>query len=396
MVKIVILTQYFPPEIGAAQVRLESFAQALLRQGHEVVVVAGMPNYPTGRIFAEYRKKVFVKERYKGLKVYRSWLLSAKEIGIARLLSYISYAVSSLRFAFQTARNADYIFVETPPPVLGLSAFLVSRIRGVPFILNIADLWPEWPVRAGMLKNKAMILFIDILVNFLYKRAAYITVVTKNMKGELVNKRKISPEKILWLPNGVDMNIFKPVKPSTKEKKVFLYAGNHGIYNWPVVIVQAAAILKNREDIHFLLVGDGSQKDEVIRYARDESLTNVSFLDPVPLEEVPKFFAAAYASLVTYKKGFPSRPAKLFPALASAMPVVYSGEGEGAALVRERRCGIVVDPEEPLALADAICLLADDEMLAIELGENGLKLARSEYSWDSIVENWVKELAHKN
>jgi glycosyltransferase involved in cell wall biosynthesis len=169
-----ILTQYFPPEVGAAQTRLFEIAKELKKRGHSVTVVTAMPNYPKGEIFPEYRGKFFLKETISGIEVVRTWIYPAMDKSIIkRLMNYFSFTFTSFLGLMRTSKP-DYIFVESPPLFLGIAGYIVSRIRGVPFIFNISDLWPDSVKELGIMNNKLLLSFAEKLELFLYKKARYI------------------------------------------------------------------------------------------------------------------------------------------------------------------------------------------------------------------------------
>lgn len=396
--KLLFITQYYRPEIGATPVRLHAIAKELQRQGHSVRVVTGMPNYPTGHIFEGYRGKLSMFECIDDVEVYRAWLYPARGTGLVRLLNYLSFMGAAFPLLLRVSRGMDFIIAESPPPFPAVTALAVSTLTDIPVILNVADLWPEWPMRAGILTNPAVTRPLAWLSAYLYRSVAFINCVTSGIATELRSRYDVAEGKLLYLPNGVDTSLFTPTGPQVKDgRKLFVYAGNHGIYNWPIVIAQAARLLsRKRSDIKFLLVGDGSQKPEVRRYVERFHVDNIELADSVPLEEVPRIYRTAYAALVTYKSNFLSRPAKLLPAMACGLPIVYSGDGEGADLVRAAGCGIVVPPEDPAALARAVERVSDDYHSAVSMGAIGAQLAQSEYSWSSIVTRWVTELSAKS
>lgn len=395
--KFLFLTQYYVPEVGASQIRLHSVAKALLRQGHSVRVFTGMPSYPTGRVDPSYRRKVWLREDVEGVPVFRTWLIPARELGVHRVLNYASFAASSLLPCLSAASYADVLFAEVPPPTVGITAALISRARRLPLVLNLADLWPDWALSAGILRPGVTSEVLRRVGKFLYRRASFITCVTSGLLADLRSAYDVPENKLLYLPNGVDTNLFPAKGPSFSDGlRFFVYAGNHGVYNWPIVIVQAARLLGDkRPEVRFMLIGDGSQKRDVVSYCQEHGLKNVDLLEPVSLEKVTSYFGQAYAAIVTYKRGFLSRPAKLLPAMASGLPIVYSGEGEGARLVRETGCGLVVPPEDPCALAEAVEWLCDHPSVAREYGLAGARLVHREYSWDALVRSWVEQLSQR-
>ncbi|MDI6841077.1 MAG: glycosyltransferase family 4 protein, partial [bacterium] len=244
--RFLFLTQYFPPEVGAAQLRLYAICKELLKRGHKITVVTGMPNYPKGEIFPEYRGKLYMKEIIESIPVIRTWIYPAthgniiiRKILWKRLLNYFSFTLTSLYGILHTSRP-DYIFVESPPLFLGISGYLGSRFMSAPYIFNVSDLWPDSVEEMGIIKNKILIKLAKKLEAFLYSNAFLINGVTLGIVDSIV-KKGVHSDKVLFLPNGVDVDLFKPLPPvvgaihelslqSLKlfDKKVFIYSGIHG------------------------------------------------------------------------------------------------------------------------------------------------------------------------
>lgn len=402
MKKFLIWTQYYVPEIGATAIRLHSVAKELIRQGYKVYVVTGMPNYPKGKIYSSHRGKFYCHEEVEGVRVYRCWFYPAREVGLRRIFSYLSFVITTFPVFMFLSRKVDFVIAEIPPPTISFAACIASSFTNASLIINAADLWPDWLIRSGLLKPGIVSRLLKLMNSFSFSKADVVNGVTQGIINDIKQNYSIPENKLLFLPNGVDTALFSYQGPNVlssgigEGKKLFVYAGNHGIYNWPIVIAQTAARLqRRRHDIKFLLVGDGSQKRDVIAFCHKHNLTNIEFNAPMPIEEIAKIYGKAYAAISTYKKGFLSRPAKIFPAMACGLPLIYSGEGEGANIVKNAACGIVVPPEDPDELARAVERLADDYEMAKNLGNNGFNLVQREYSWSSIVKSWLADLEAK-
>jgi Glycosyltransferase len=396
--RFLILTQHFPPEVGAAQNRLHAFAKQLQARGHVVRVVTAMPNYPKAEIFPAYRGRRLVREEIDGLPVTRTWIYPATGRNvIKRLLCYWSFALSSLPVCMGEPRP-DFIFVESPPLFLGCTAFICSLLRRVPYILNVSDLWPESARQLGIVRNKGLLWFGERLEHVLYTRAYRITAQTDGIRNHIA--AIVGGAKVMMLYNGVDIAAFKPgivasVPWVDPHEAAFLFAGTFGYQHCWDVILDAAESLRSRPDIVFLLVGDGPEKARLVEQARLRSLDNIRFVEWRPFQEMPALFAACRATVVPLRKGEllkGTRPSKIFPALACESPVILSGEGESARLLLDNRCGIVVPPEDSSAFAAAVVRLADHPEEARELGRRGRVLVEREYGWDTLVASWLREL----
>ena len=400
--KLLILTQYFPPEIGAAPTRLDAMARELTRMGHKVEIVTGMPNYPQGRIFTGYRGNLYRRELRDGITIHRVWLYPTVGSGLGRVLNYLSFSLFAL-FGLFRAEKPDYLFVESPPPTLSCPAYLYSLFRGTPFILNVADLWPDSLVDMGLLHEGMSLNLLSWLERWSYSKAAFVNAVTEGVRDSLLHKKGVPLEKVLFLPNGVDTERHRPRPPDAglknslglAGKKIILYSGTLGRAHGLEHVLEAAKILEAEHDIHFLFLGDGSERPALERQQREMGLRNVSFHDAVPVEQLAPFQSIADSGLVSLRN-LPifegARPSKMFPLLAAGKPLIFCGSGEGAILVRRANAGIVIPPENPQALAAAVPQLLRNSVLVEELGANGRRFVQENHEWGKLVGDWVREL----
>ncbi len=404
--KFLFLTQYFAPEASAAPIRLAAIIRQLRRLGHDVEVVTGMPNYPVGRIFDGYRGKFYTCEIWEGVRVHRVWLYAAVGKGWRRYLNYLTFTLLSF-FGLMRAAKPDCLFVESPPLSLSMPGFFYSRLRNVPFVFYVADLWPD-AVRDNLELDKegVALKFARALELWSYRKADYVCAVTEGILSEL-QSRRVPQRKLLFLPNGVDLEQFAPMPPDDRlrqelglqGKEIVLYAGTHGYAHGVERILQAARVLQERRpECHFVFVGDGSAKPMLIREAKKLGIHNVSFLDPVPPEKVGSLFSIALCGLVSLNESSISqhtRPVKSLTAMSCGRPVVYIGPGEGGRLVKNANAGLVLERGEPDAIADAICRLAGDPVLAASLGRNGRKFVEEYLPWPLLVRRWLHDLTRR-
>ena len=405
--RFLILTQYFPPEIGGAPTRLRCMATALTRMGHEVEVVTGLPNYPLGRFFDGYQNSLYRKEILDGVVLYRLWMYPALGGGLKRVLNYGTFAAASFLGMFR-AKKPDFLFVESPPLSLSVPGYFFSRFWRVPLILNISDLWPDTAVEMGFIpKDGLLARVIGSLERWAYRKAAQVNAVTQGMRNSLLNDKSVPPEKVLFLPNGVDTNLFHPRPPDLslkrrlglQDKKIIIWAGTLGQAHGLQHVLQAAKLLEAHAEIHFLFLGDGTARPSLEQLQLELKLNNVSFLDPVPLDMLPPYFSIAecgLASLCSSPLYEGARPSKVFPVLASGKPLLFVGKGETAKLINESNAGVVVAPENPEALADAVLRLVKNPELVEELGQNGRRLVEGSFQWTQIIEKWLLSLKQVN
>lgn len=400
--RFLILTQYFPPEIGGAQTRLKSFAAELIRRGHEVEIVTAMPNYPRGQFFAGYEKGFYRRDVQDNLTIHRVWLYPAVGSGAKRLLNYGSFTLTCL-YGLWRARKPDYIFVESPPLFLSFPAFLAGMFWRSPFIFNVADLWPDVIVDGGFLKDGFILRCLKHIERWSYRRAAYVNTVTEWILKILREDKMVPETKLLFMPNGVDIHRFQPRSSDEALKKqlglagkqIVLWAGTLGLAHGLENVLKAAILLNGEPDVHFLFVGDGSAREALVRMQENLSLCNVTFHDPVPLDEISSYYSIAFcglASLIDIPVYEGARPSKIFPVLASGKPLIFVGKGEGAEMVRQANAGVVVPPGNPEAVVEAILGLLRNPVAAEELGRNGRRFVEDHLQWSRLVGTWLQSL----
>jgi glycosyltransferase involved in cell wall biosynthesis len=393
-VRFLIITQYYPPEVGAAQLRLAAVARELRRAGHEVEVVTALPNYPSGRFIASDRGRTWRREVIDNVQATRVWLYPAKGTGVRRLASYLSFSATALVAAL-TVRRPDVVFVESPPLFLGATGWLVAKRFRSAFVLNVSDMWPDSVRALGVMRTGPWLRLAEGLEAWLYRHSSAVTAVTEGIRERLIERKGVPRSRVLVLPNGVDTEMLR--LPAAGDEKpqarpFFLFAGNHGYAQGLDVVLDAAKLAR---DIDFVLVGDGSDKARLQERAWAEGITNVQFRPAVPATSIPALYASAtagIASLLRSELMADARPAKLLAIMSCSRPVLYSGEGEGAELVRAADAGIVVRPQDPAALAEAATLLAENPGRAKVMGENGRAYVSRHLSWASLVGAWLDEL----
>ena len=401
--KFLILTQFFAPEIGASQVRLGYTCRELRAAGHEVQIVTGMPHHPAGRIFPGYRGRFYLRDEWEGITVHRVWLYAASGSNLKRLLSYASFVLTSL-FGMARAEKPDYVFVDSPPLFLGVSGWLAAKWWSVPLLFNVADLWPDSVRDLGVMKDGTLVNFAYALERWIYRHSAVVTAVTEGIRDSLLNIKKIPAEKVLFLPNGVDTALFCPSVPDQglkdrlglAGKKIILYAGNHGYAGAVETVLHAAERVRRETSYHFLLVGEGPEKRKLIELAANLGLSNVTFHQQVPLDEVPAFVSISDLAVITLRKSqvmAGARPAKTFVMMAGGKPIVLAAEGEAARLIQSAGAGVVVPPEDHESLANAIHTLLTHPGIAAEMGASGRRYVELNFQWSSLVRNWIAQLS---
>jgi colanic acid biosynthesis glycosyl transferase WcaI len=396
-----VLTQYYPPEIGAPQIRLRSTVSQLRRHGIAVEVLTAVPNYPAGKIFPGYSGVWKVRETIDGVPVTRTWVYAATgKSALVRLANYFSFTLTALVTALLHPRP-DVLFVESQPLSLGLVAVLMKWLRGVPYIYNVPDLQVDVARQMGFMRNQSFLAVALRLENLFLRQSWKVSTVTHRFVQHF-RERGLPQDQLTFLPNGADTDFLKARPPSQalldrwhlRGKKVFLYVGTHAYYHGLDTLIEAAALLRGDPDIVFLMIGDGPERNRLKQMVQDRGLGNVIF-GTSPYEEMDQLYSIAYASIATLRKlevANSMRLSKIFPSLSCAVPVIYSGVGEAAELIQLHQCGFVVPPEDPAALAAAIRALAGDSVVRSTYGQNGRVLVDREYSWAAIVERWLEEI----
>ncbi|MCB2289036.1 glycosyltransferase family 4 protein [Clostridium sp. CS001] len=395
---ILFLTQYCPPEVGAPQNRIFEFSKKLKEFGHEVTILTALPNYPRGEIFEEYKGKRLVLEEIDGIKIVRTNIYATKSKSfIKRLINYLSFTFSAVFQGVKYIRNQDVIITESPPLFLGWSGYVLSKLKKAKFVFNIADLWPESAVKLGVLNNKLFIKMAIWLEEFCYKKASAITCQTQGIVDDIVS-RGFNKSKVHLVTNGVDTELFKKEGRDEEFRKsiginnkfALCYAGIHGIAQGLEVIITVAELVKDKEDIQFVFVGDGSEKQGLINMVKEKKLNNVTFLPLQPKANMPKIVASMDAAIIPLKRlqlfeG--ALPSKMFETLSAEVPIIMAVKGEAERLISNAQAGIVVEPENAQEIAEAVIKLYNDKELRNTLGKNGREYVKEHYDRNIITRN---------
>ncbi len=377
-----LVSQYFPPEIGATQSRMQSFAEYLAARGHRVTVICEFPNHPHGTIPPRYRRRLLEVDRSNPYTVIRTWVMASPEKTQAtRLAFYLSFMALATAVA-PLAGRADVVLATTPPLFTGFAGLAIARMNAAPFVLDVRDLWPAAATSLGQISPGWPTTAAEILERQLYRSAAAVVAVTRPFCNH-IDALRVRPPRTSLVPNATLDVFFEPAEPRRPEgvpDDVFLvtFAGTLGIAQALPATLEAAERLA--PSVHFAFVGDGPVKAQLVEDSRRRGLRNVSFHPQVPLEEVTGILAASDALLVslsahpTFESFVPS---KLIDFMAAGKPVVLAAKGESGRLLETSGAGIVVAPEDPDALAEAIRRLQSDGAAAARMRERGPAFART-------------------
>jgi glycosyltransferase involved in cell wall biosynthesis len=410
--RILILTQYYLPEMGAPQNRLSDLARRMARSKHTITVLTALPNYPKGEVFEGFRGRFMMKEKIEGVSVIRTWIYATKsKLFVNRLLSYFSFVFSSLALGIWKVGPQDVVYVESPPLFLGISGFLISWLKGSKLVFNVSDLWPESAVAMGILRNKNLIVLSRWLEEFIYRHSHLITGQTQGIVENIQSRCPGKP--VALITNGADMDVFPPASQTFQPWKIRIefglegkfvvgYAGIHGLAQGLETVIQVAYILARHRDIVFTFFGDGPEKEKLMRLASQAKLANTHFYPTQPTARMPEIITSFDTAIIPLRrlhlfKG--ALPSKIFETMAAAVPIIVSIDGEARALVEKARAGIYVEPESPQTMANAILQLYQDPDYRKSLGKNGRKYVMEHYDRREIayqVERLFWKLCYSN
>jgi glycosyltransferase involved in cell wall biosynthesis len=391
---ILYLSQYFPPEVGATQTRAYEMARGLVQAGHQVTMIAEVPNHPSGIVPPEYRGKWVERSELDGIDVLRVWVkASPVKTFRSRMAFYLSYMADAALVGALRARGPfDVVFATSPPLFVGAAGLALHWLKRAPLIFEVRDLWPESAVALGELNSPRAIAWAGKLEELCYNRASRIVVVTEGIRQRLLG-RGYAASKLALIPNGANTELFQrqPERGQqfraehglAPEAFVAIYAGIHGIAQGLETVLHAASLLRNDPAVRFVLVGEGPVKAELQALRAELNLDNVLMLPEQPRSAMPAILSAADAAIVPLRKldlfqG--ALPSKMFDAWACGLPLLLSIDGEARRTMEAAQGGLYVPPEDPAALAQAIRSLASQPDRGRSLGQNGRRYTEQHHS----------------
>lgn len=380
--RIVFLAHFYPPEMGGAAARLHGLARWLVEYGHDVTVITGFPNYPSGVIPDQYRGAILRREEMDGVRVIRTIVYASPRRGsIRRLANYFSFVFTSLCVGLFQRRRPDVVIASCPPLFIGISGWLIALFRRSKFVFDLRDLWPDVAVEAGEFKRDSLVTRLGFwLAKFLYNRADHITPVTENKTQRLMEKG-VSNKKMTVVSNGVDLDLIPNLDQrealrselSLNGKFVVAYAGLIGIAQKVEMIIGTALEVRDQSDLHFLIVGDGVRRPQLEELVREHKLDNVTLLPRQPKERISHLLSVADVAFVPLaSSGLQDAiPSKLLEAWAHRRPVILVAGGEAAEIATNCEGALVIAPEDPTAITEAVLRFRDDSVLRERCAENG-------------------------
>ena len=399
---ILILTEAFTPEIRSASHLLYELAESLVEKGFKVTVITRFPKDYINKIDKKYTGKLFYRENMGEINIIRLNSFSFfRHIPLVRGLS--QFILSGLLvIGGIVSGKQDIILAYSPPLPLGISAYLLGKIKKVPFIFNVQDIFPQSVIDLGLLRSKILIKISELMERFIYKKARFITVHSEGNKENIIYKN-INPEKIVTVYNWVDTDLIKPIKNkennfrrknNLNSKFVVSFAGVMGFAQGLDIVISCAELLKSYKDILFLLVGGGVKRNGLMKKAEEIQLNNIKFLPPQPKEIYPSILYASDICLVTLDKSVktPVVPAKLLNVMASGRPVVASMnlKGDAPKIIKAAKCGYCVESDDVEGFSEAILKLYHNPKLKNEFGMNGRKYAVEHFSRKACIEKYER------
>ena len=402
--QILFLSHYFPPEGNAPASRTYDNSAHWVSLGHKVTVITCVPNVPSGKVYKGYKNQLTQKEYIDGIEVWRVWTyLSSNSGHIGRILNYITFMISATLLSFFIKRP-DVILATSPQFFCGWAGILVSWIKRKPLVLEIRDLWPDSIVATGAIKNKPIIGMLSYLEKKMYSYCRKIVTVGPSYK-KMIIKKGITESKISVIENGLNKNLFKPQQPNNtfktqlglEGKFICSYVGTIGLASGLDVVIRCAKLLKsrNKNDISFLLVGDGAVKNILEEEANSQNLDNIVFTGLIDKEKVPEVLSFTDVALIHLKENKLFRtviPSKLYETAGMGLPIINGVEGSTSEFIERSGCGLSIKPGDAEDLYQALLDLKINPKKARDMGESGHNYVTKYYDRAKLSEKYLREL----
>ncbi len=402
--RILFFTHYFPPEVNAPASRTYELAKRWVRSGHQVTILTGAPNAPDGVLYPGYHNRLVQREVMDGIEVVRVWTFLAANKGIAlRMMNYLSYMISATACSIRLPKH-DVIIATTPQLFCGWAGFFSARWSRTPFILEIRDMWADSIATLQLVKRSLFVRLLAAIEDTLYGQAQTIVTVGTGYRSMLIDKH-LPPERIEVITNGVDREFFAPraydeqlaQQWSLTGRFVCAYTGTIGMTHALEVVLRAAAKLqeKHRDDMVFLIVGEGAHRQALQQQAAQQGLNNVIFVGKQPKSMMPRIHSISDCNLVHLRRAplyttvFPS---KIFEVAHMKVPIILGVEGEAAKLIERSHSGVCIEPENDTQLLNAVEMLAADPDKRRELGEAGHDFVAEHFDRDQLADKYLQVL----
>lgn len=397
--RILYVSQYFPPEMGAPAARVHELSREWVRLGHEVTVLTAFPHHPTGIKRPADRGVAVRRESVDGIDVLRTYVYAVPNQGVVRrMLSYASFMMSAIVYGQLRLSRPDIVIATSPQLLCGLAGYVLSRALGAPFVFEVRDLWPESIVAVDAMGENIVIRGLKSLAQFLYTKCDRIVTVGEGYRRSIHRLYGIHPKRMDVIPNGIDRDLFVPASSDNDIRReygwgdrfVVLYLGTLGMAHALDKVIGAARRLQDDRRFLFVFVGEGAEKESLKRQAAD--LQNVQFIEGQPKVRVPGFYAACDLGVVTLRDTSLFQevlPSKIFEYLGMERPVLLGVGGEARRLVEEAGAGEYVPPENVESMAESIRRLAGDRIRLTEMGRRGRMYVLQQYDRAVLASRYV-------
>lgn len=399
--RILFVSQYFPPEMGAPAARVHELSREWVREGHDVTVLTAFAHHPVGVKAPRDRFRLTRRERLDGIDVVRSYVYAAPNRGrLRRMVSYVSFMVSAAVIGLLRIRRPDVVVATSPQLLCACAGYALARVFRRPFVFEVRDLWPESILAVEALAQGAVIRGLSRVARHLYEKSDRIVTVGQGYRRQIHARYGIALDKMDEVPNGVSTELFVPGPKYNEvrrehgwdERFVLMYVGTHGMAHALHVVLEVAENLRGDPEKLFVFVGEGAEKDDLERTASERGLANVQFIGQQPRERVPLFYAACDVGLVTLRKTALFQdvlPSKIFEYLAMERPILVSVDGQARELVEASGGGVYVPPEDAAAMTDAVRRLAAEPDALSRMGRSGRAFVLEHFDRARLAERYL-------
>lgn len=399
---ILYISQYFHPEVGAPSNRALANVKLFQKKGHNVTVLAEMPNHPSGVIFREYRNKIYVMDTVEDIFVNRAWVYTSKRKNfLSRIGMYLSFSITASIYVLFKWKKFDIVYVTSPPLFVGLVGLFTKWVHPkTKFVFEVRDLWPDVAIEMGQLANPKFKKISFALEKRIYLKADMIVSVTERFKDKIITKG-ISEVKIIVARNGANLALKraqniedKIIKLKSKNDFVIIYAGNIGLAQNVMTILKTAQLLKN-ENIRFLIVGIGPERNKIEKYVSDKSIKNVILIGEIPFDKISEYLSIADCGIIPLRNipVFESTiPSKMFDYMAVNLPIILGVKGESKIILEESGAGISYKPEDHEDLKEKILFLIQNPDKLDIMSTKGRKFVEEKFDREKIAETIEQEL----
>ncbi|MDY7394193.1 glycosyltransferase family 4 protein [Aureibaculum sp. 2210JD6-5] len=409
---ILLIHQYFLEKNDGGGSRFNEMTQVWSEMGHKITVISGMVHYNSGKKYEHCKGRFIHKQNdfYPNVDVVRSHVSESYNVNfLGRLWGYFSFVFSSMYAGiFKAKGKYDVVIVTSPPLFIGITGYILSRLKRLPLVFEVRDLWPESAIDTGVISNKYIIKFAYWFEKFIYKKSKVINVLTPAFKQKLIESKGIPANKIIFIPNAADFSLAEAIskdfnaerfrkKLNLNDKFIITYVGAHGVANHLIQLIDVAEELQGTE-IVFQLIGSGMQKPMLINEVAKRNLDNVIFVDPVPKKEVFKYILASDMGASVLKKVDTFKTIysnKTFDYMSCKKPILLAIDGVSRALVKEADCGFYVEPENTKAIVEGVLMAIEHKDRLNDLGQNGYEFAKRHFDRNKLASDYLNQINEK-